>query len=294
MRITSIEMLNETSLQDGNKIIGVPLEMQKSGITFNGKNNILFFDKGVKLHDSSIRFLGDNNIVLLSSSGSHKTKIKVDTYNNSIFYMGKNTNTTRPLTCILSEGKHIFIGNDCLFSLGIWMRNSDPHLIYSIDDHRRINPSKSIYIGDHVWIGQDVLITKGVKIGSGSIVGAKALVSGKTYPSNVSLGGVPAKILGTNIFWCKPSVHKYTEVETEKSHFFEKDDYIYQLSKETIQFDDIENYLNINRDVNKRFEYLKSLLLNKDNKNRFYIPIQNKKQSSLSESFWNKLRRFKK
>ena len=68
------------------------------------------------------------------------------------------------MNVILSEQKHLFIGNDCLLSFGIWVRNADPHLIYDVESHKRVNPTKSIYIGDHVWIGQSAMILKGRKV----------------------------------------------------------------------------------------------------------------------------------
>ena len=71
-----------------------------------------------------------------------------------------------------------------MFSVGIWLRISDPHLIYDSFTHTRINPTKSIYIGDHVWVGQDVLILKDSYVGSGSILAARTVLSSKIVPSN--------------------------------------------------------------------------------------------------------------
>lgn len=52
----------------------------------------------------------------------------------------------------------------------------------------------TVTIGNNVWIGDKVTITKGVKIGDNVIVGANSLVI-KDVPSNVIVGGVPAKVL---------------------------------------------------------------------------------------------------
>ena len=46
------------------------------------------------------------------------------------------------------------------------IRTADPHIIYDIH-RKRINPSKSVFIGDHVWCGQNVLLLKGCRVGSG-------------------------------------------------------------------------------------------------------------------------------
>lgn len=84
--------------------------------------------------------------------------------------------------------------------MGIWIRNADPHLIYDINTKKRINNTKSIFIGDHVWLGQSVIILKGTQIASGSIVGAMGLVSETMIPSNECWGGVSAKRIRGGVF----------------------------------------------------------------------------------------------
>jgi len=51
-----------------------------------------------------------------------------------------------------------------------------------------------VIIGKNVWIGANVTILKDVNIGDNSIIGAGAVVT-KDIPSNVIVGGVPAKII---------------------------------------------------------------------------------------------------
>ncbi|MFR7590277.1 MAG: hypothetical protein ACLUVC_02445 [Longibaculum sp.] len=254
-----------------NKIIGKPQKMTRCIFEFFGKNNIIYFDKNIRLDDTSIRIYGDNNVVFLSSSQANPLKIKLDIYNNSIFYIGKDCNTTRPLHVVLSEGKHLLIGNECLFSLDIWFRNADPHLIYDSNSKRRINDSKSIYVGDHVWIGQNVLISKGTQIGSGSIIGAKSLTSTTLIPSNCSVGGVPAKIIKTDLFWLKPSVHAYCEEQTKASLYCQNTKYIYQKKGVQLQFNKIETELENLKSSEERYNYLYNSIYLNNNKNRFYI-----------------------
>lgn len=51
-----------------------------------------------------------------------------------------------------------------------------------------------VFIGDDVWIGCNCIIMKGVTIGSGSIVAAGSVVT-KNIPSNVMVGGNPARVI---------------------------------------------------------------------------------------------------
>lgn len=155
-----------------NKVI-----FKNSYIKFEGKNNICYFEEGIHLQNSNIIFSGNNSIMYLSKN-KHLYKLNVWMKHDGVFFMGENNYINGTLNCILSEQKNIVIGKDGLYSFGIWIRIADPHLIYDAITHKRINPSKSIYIGDHVWLGQGVTVLKGTKIGSGSICGAMSLISG--------------------------------------------------------------------------------------------------------------------
>ena len=229
-----LEVFN--SLKDLNKIknnkviIDNPnnLEFDNSIVKFSGKNNILYIDtsKKIVIKDSVIDFRGNNSLVFLNSN-VHPYYISIDLYSNNTLYMGKDCYINGKVHAILSEEKNIFIGDNCLFSFGIWIRTADPHLIYDIKTYHRINPSKSVFIGDHVWIGQNSTLLKGSVVASGSIVGANSVVT-KVVPSNVVVGGNPCKIVRKNVFWDKHVVHNYTKKETKDSLILESDEFIYK------------------------------------------------------------------
>ncbi len=197
LKITDPSLLND--LPQNNRFIGTLPTLDNSSIIFNGKNNILYCDEHIHLTNSILTFNGNNSVIYLCRN-KHLYKLDVVTYNNSAFYVGQNNYFNGKLSAILSEQKHIFIGDDGLFSFGIWMRIADPHLIYHTDSKKRINPTKSIYLGDHVWIGQSAMILKGTQIHSGSIIGALSVVSGKEIPSNTSWAGNPSRKIAENIF----------------------------------------------------------------------------------------------
>lgn len=54
--------------------------------------------------------------------------------------------------------------------------------------------SKEVEIGKNCWIGCNVTICPGVHLGNNVIVGANSLVN-KSFPDNVMIAGVPAKII---------------------------------------------------------------------------------------------------
>lgn len=251
-------------------------ELVNTQIVVNGKGNVLVCEPGVKLQNSHIRFLGDHSVVYLGSN-RHTYFLSLNLYNDTVFHMGRNNYINGTLNVILSEQKHCFIGDDCLFSFGIWLRTADPHLVYDSDTRQRTNPSKSIFIGDHVWIGQAAMLLKGTQIDSGSIIGAMSLVAGKKIPHNESWGGVPCRKLSGNLFWEGSCVHSWTETDTKLSQHFSGIAQKKKLSEsafqfahkpnEEISFAVLEERLS-SHDLNAIVSYLQELPLAKT-KNRF-------------------------
>lgn len=255
-----------------NKILGTYPKLNNSKIIFNGNNNIIFCEDNVILKDSVLEFNGDNSIIYLSSN-KFDYILNVAINNNSVFYIGKDNYINKELKIIISEEKNIFIGNDGIFSLGIWFRTADPHLIYDIKTNNRINESKSIYLGDHIWLGQNSLILKGTQMDSGSIIGANSVVSNKIIANNEIWAGNPVKKIKDKIFWDGKCVHKWTKKDTEKSMNYDSikndkpiDIYTYKYDpKNYLSYDEIENNLN-NMTIDEKLNYLKNI---PQNKNRF-------------------------
>ena len=87
----------------------------------------------------------------------------------------------------VSIGKNVFIGPDvklCCVSHEVG------------DNSKRAGKALSgdIVIEDGVWIGIGSIILPGVQIGTGSVVAAGSVVT-KTVPSDVLVGGCPAKVI---------------------------------------------------------------------------------------------------
>jgi acetyltransferase-like isoleucine patch superfamily enzyme len=105
-------------------------------------------------------------------------------------YMNSNAN----ISCF----ERIKIGQNVVISEGVSIRDSDNHRIVS-----SVGKSTApIEIGNNVWIGMNVSILKGVKIGDGSVIAAGAVVT-SDVPSNSLAGGVPAKVIKSDIEWIR-------------------------------------------------------------------------------------------
>lgn len=261
LRITKTSQLKNLP---NNTFIGNLPKMINSKITFKGINNILYCDPNVTLENSRLHFEGNNSIIYLKSS---HYKINLTLFNNSAIHIGSNNYFNKVCQIICSEHKHIFIGNSNLFSINVFFRNADPHLIYDIKSKNRINPTQSIYIGDHVWIGQNCLLLKGSKIHSGSILGAGSILT-KEMVSNSIYAGVPAKCVKKDIFWQGECVHAWTHEDTQKYKCSNTNDFIYTDNpKEYISFEQIDEALN-GLDVQGKLKYL-HVLNSSEKKNRF-------------------------
>ncbi|WP_407423097.1 acyltransferase [Methanobrevibacter sp.] len=250
-----------------NKILNSSPELINSNITFNGANNILICEENVVLNGCDLIFNGNNSIIYLSSNYNHY-RLYVNMFNNSVLFIDENNYFNSKLFMIISEEKSIFIGKDCLFAPGIWIRLADPHLIYDMATMERVNLTEDVYIGDHVWIAQESLLLKGAAIGSGSIIGAKSVIS-KEIESNSSWAGNPPKVIRNNVFFDGRSVHKYTKKETEQSMHYDSEEWIYSDINSGSGFElirEINNTENIDLKIEKVLE-----LRNDKNKNRFYI-----------------------
>ena len=262
--------------EDGN------VNLENTKICFKGRNNILYLEDGVHLKDSTIIFEADNSVVYLSKN-KNKYLLNVTLNNNNALFIGQDNYMNGKLNIVLSEQKHVLIGNRCLFSFGIWIRLADPHLIYDSIDKGRINFSKSVFLGDHVWISQSAMILKGTKIGSGSIVGAMSLVAGKEIPSNTSWAGNPARKLRDNVFFTGDCVHKYKEEQTEKSRKCLCDEFIYSYEEgKTKSFLEIDRTLSSFNNAEEMLKYLQKEIRGCKDKNRFYIPQTSEKAKKTS------------
>ena len=259
--------------------------MKNSKIRFTGTNNILYCEPDVHLVNCNLHFDASNSVIYLSSS-THFYKTNITVFNNCSCYIGKDCYFNGVINIICSEETNVFLGRQSIAAFGIWIRTADPHLVYSGDDNKRINPSKSVYIGDHVWIGQNALILKGSQVHSGSIIGAGTVLAGQRIPSNASYVGNPAKQIADNIYWDEKVVHKWTKKETENNKYYQGETpFLFEpVEGETQSFRAIDKALYKSQKAEDKLKYIKSLA-KKKKKNRFSW-----KKSELPVTFRKKVR----
>ena len=257
--------------ENGNIIYGDLTKQVNFKCDFKGKNNIVFLAPKCTLKNTNIVFAGNNSLIFLGDSFPSGTMFSITIHTDSVCYIGNNNycNPFGQRTLLLSERKNIIIGDNNLLSHSIWFRNADPHLIYDINTNQRINPTQSIYIGDHTWIGQEVAFLKKAFIASGSIVGAKSVVARKCF-SNTANAGNPAREIRQNIFWSRECVHNWDSQTTNNYIFMDKDDFKYTYDKsQFLSPKAIESKLDSLNTAYEKLEFLYDALYCNKNKNRF-------------------------
>ena len=171
--------------------------------TVIGNGNMIKVEEETKLDKTTIRIRGNNNRIIFGK----KCYVGPDCSfwmegDNITIMIGDMTTFTRKVHfCAQENDQRIVVGQDCMFSNTIVVRTSDSHPIYD-ESGKRINPPKSVSIGNHVWVAPNSCIYKGAIVNDGAIVGSNTLVT-KVIPANSLAVGKPARVVKKNISWTR-------------------------------------------------------------------------------------------
>lgn len=154
--------------------------------------NASWFDGKTRRYTSELR-LDDNSTLLCHSDFKLYQGASIYVAPGAVLELKgekgfMNTNSTLNCFC------NIEIGDDCGIGDNVTICDSNHH---SIDGKCPCAPVK---IGNHVWICSNATILPGVTIGDGAVIAAGAVVN-KDVPAHSLVGGVPAKVLKTEIEW---------------------------------------------------------------------------------------------
>lgn len=169
-------------------------------IVIVGNNNTIKIGKNCIIGNIEMTLYGDNNYVIIHDGVCFYTG-NILCEHGSRIEIGSET-SIQGAHINAQEHSSIAIGKDCMFSANIIVRTSDSHPIYDGESGHRINPARSVAIGDHVWISAGSTILKGVTIGNGAIVGNGSIVT-HDVPHQSIVAGIPAKVIKRGIMWDK-------------------------------------------------------------------------------------------
>ena len=185
---------------------GSNCSIRKLRLASCGKANRIMLGNHVRLNDVEIKIFGNGNIIHIDSNNTITgIRLAMEDDNNEI-RIDSNTYIGAGSLLAALEGTKITIGKDCMIAGPCEIRTSDSHSLTYIDGNR-INPAKSISIGNHVWIGAGCMLLKGCFVPEDTIIAARSLVtSTEGFVSNSLWGGSPAKLLKTGVNWKKERI----------------------------------------------------------------------------------------
>ncbi len=193
-----------------NKIIyidknGKERKFRKKGlkVIFKGANSTVRIFYPCPRFVNTTLVCGNNSNVTIGGSIFHIKNLFVSMEcDDAELVIGEN--------CFLRGGSIIFanksglkvsIGNNCLFASDVKIRTSDFHSIIDNTTNLPINIPQNVSIGNDCWLCEEVFISKGAVIPDNTVVASKAFVNKKFTKTNTVIGGVPAKVIKTNINW---------------------------------------------------------------------------------------------
>lgn len=206
-----VKSITQYSDANGNRITGSPKKQSDIEITFKAKNCSVIVENDANLRGVKFVFNANDSSIYIGPDSQFIGMIELGISSN--VKIGRNLTVTRYCYISAPEMTTVTIGDDCMFASGVEIRCDDSHPIYDLTTGARVNPSKSISIGDHVWLATQAKILGGVTIGSGSVIGHSSLVTA-SVPNNSIAVGTPARIVRENIVWDRSHVSK------TKPHFF--------------------------------------------------------------------------
>lgn len=174
--------------------------ISKSTLNISGNKNSVFIAKSSKIGDLSINILGNNNKLEIEKNCIIKGGCLWLEGENCHLRIGHNTTIEAAHIAVTENNGKILIGDDCMLSNNIEIRNGDSHSIIDIETSKRINQAENVIIGNHVWVGSGTTILKGVTINDNSIVGTGSIVTNSCLENSI-IAGIPAKVVKQNITW---------------------------------------------------------------------------------------------
>lgn len=183
-------------------------------VRFNGNSfNVIVLDAKSKTR-GSFNFVGNENVVVLGSACPYRdVNISVELrYGSCGLLVGSEGSAGQVNVWLEGPSRFVRIGDDFLFSVGIWLRTADSHGIIDLDLRKLVNLPRSIVIGKHVWLGQDVIVMPGSTVGNGSIIGARAIVT-KAIPENCVAVGAPARVVRQRTSWTRSARPSASDIE---------------------------------------------------------------------------------
>jgi acetyltransferase-like isoleucine patch superfamily enzyme len=168
-------------------------------IHIEGNDHILRIAENTVIRNMNILFSGAHNILEIGMGCNLRGAIHMRQSESGLVIGAGTTFVGAHLFAM--EGKRIVIGEDCMFSSGIFVRTSDEHPIYDLHGGERLNGPQDVILGRHVWIGEGATLGKGANIPEGCVIGARSYVSKRLTRPHSIYAGAPARLMREGVVW---------------------------------------------------------------------------------------------
>lgn len=186
---------------NGNRILADGAQLERCRIRISGSGNRLLFAPGSSIKDCEIEILGNDHILMIGENVVLTQSVLWFEDHHCEINIGKGTTMQRNGHIAVTEPfRKINIGENCMFSFNVDIRNGDSHTIYMQGSGKRVNWASNVEIGNHVWLGAHTQIIGGAQIGENSIIGIRSLVNGAISENSIAVG-IPAKVVKTGFTW---------------------------------------------------------------------------------------------
>jgi len=168
-------------------------------IIIEGNDHVLRIAENTVLRNMNILFSGAFNVVEIGAGCNLRGALHIRQAESKLLIGAGTTFVGAHLFAM--EGKSIVIGEDCMFSSGIYVRTSDEHPIYDLHGGERLNGPQDVILGRHVWIGEGSTLGKGATIPEGCVIGARSYVSKRLPRPHSIYAGAPARLMREGVVW---------------------------------------------------------------------------------------------
>ena len=184
-----------------NRIEASGARVEKCTIQFHGRNNQIRIEPGASVRDCTIEVFGDHHKLYIGANVVLTQSILWFEDQHCRIEIGSGTTMQRFGHIAVTEpGRSIHIGQNCMFSFNVDIRNGDSHSILERETGKRVNFAKNIRIGNHVWLGAHTQIIGGAEISDHCIIGIRSLVNGSIPESAIAVG-TPARVAKKGYTW---------------------------------------------------------------------------------------------
>lgn len=180
----------------GNQISG------DISINLNGDNSTVYIGDNCDLNQLEIRSRQAEDFIAIGE--------EVSVAGRNVWVSGYGAGSHTPA---------IIVGDDCMFSYDIVIRNSDAHPVFDASTDEQMNgPRSAVHIEPHVWIGERSNILKDTTVGACSIVALGSTVT-RDAPRFCVIKGAPAEAaVQENSYWARD----YSEFAIDQAKYYSK------------------------------------------------------------------------